>query len=110
MSEDWPVHKNITLMHFSLLTQRLQYEETRESLQESSRLFNLCEKYLFERYLDLVEGIIDLPVAEFECELVEMIVKDFTNLDNDIACYGFNKSFISLEERPGYNMMGVIMK
>ena len=57
MSEDWPVHKNITLINFSLLSQRLQYEETRKSLQESRRLFNLCERYLFECYLGLVRGI-----------------------------------------------------
>jgi len=42
MSEDWPVHKNITLINFSLLSQRLQYKETRKSLLESRRLFNLC--------------------------------------------------------------------
>lgn len=110
MADDWPIHKNITLMHFSLLNQRLQYEETKESLRESHRLFDLCQRYLFERYLDLVETLIDLPVAEFECELVEMIVKDYINLDNDIACYGYNKPYIMLEERLGYNIMGVIMK
>ena len=97
-------------MHFSLLSQRLQYEETKESLNESRRLNLMCEKYLFERYLDLVEDMLDLPVGEFEAELVEMIVKDFVNIDNEIACYGFGKSFIQLEDRPGFNILGVITK
>jgi hypothetical protein len=110
MAEDWPVHKNITLMHFSMLNQRLQYEETKESLQESKRLALLCEKYLFERYLDLVEDLIDLPVKDFEAELVEMIVKDFYNIDSEIACYGYNKSYIMLDERPGFNILAVITK
>ena len=110
MCTDYPVHKNITLLHFSLINQRLLYEETRESLAESSRLFEICEKYLFERYLDLTEDILEVPVVEFEAELVEMLVHDFESLDKSIACYGYNKSYIILDEKPGYDLPALILQ
>ena len=110
MAYDYPIHKNITLLHFSMLNQRLLYEETKESLKESDRLNEICEKYLFERYLDLVEDIIDIPVTEFEAELVEMIIKDFNALDSSIACYAYNKPYIILDEKPGYDLSGIILK
>jgi hypothetical protein len=110
MLEDYGIHKNITLLHFSLLNQRLLYEETQESLKESYRLLDLCEKYLFERYLDLVEDIIEVPVKEFEAELVEMLVKDFQSLDKSLACYGYGKAYIILDEKPGYDVTSLILK
>lgn len=109
MKEDYPIHKNITLLHLSLINQRLLYEETKESIKQSEILWNICEKYFFERYLDLVEDMLDIPVAEFEAELVEMIVRDFSRLDSSIACYGYGKSYIVLEEKHGYNMDSVIL-
>lgn len=108
MVDDYNIHKNIMLMHFSIIIQRLEYEETRESLNEANLFFQLCEKYIFERYLDLVEDLIDIPIKEFEAELVEMLVKDFEILDRSIACYGYKKPFIILEEIPSYNMQQVI--
>ncbi|CAG9331578.1 unnamed protein product [Blepharisma stoltei] len=109
MTSEYSIHKNITLMHFSMIVQRFEYEETRESINEAAKFYLLCEKYIFERYLDLVENLIDVPVAEFEAELVEMLVKDFESIDRSIACYGYKKPFIVLEEIPGYNIQGVII-
>lgn len=110
MKDDYTVHKNITLFHLSLINQRLQYEETQESLKQSYLLFDICEKYLFERYLDLVEHLLEVPVDEFEAELVEMIYKDFCSIDNSIACYGYKRPFIILEERAGYGMNSMALK
>lgn len=69
----------------------------------------MCEKSLFERYLDLVEDIIEVPVADFESELVEMLIKDFESLDSSIACYGYNKPYIVLEYKPNYDFSKVIL-
>ena len=110
MQSDFSVHKNITLLHFSLINQRLLYEETKESLKESFRLYDLCEQILFERYLDLVENILEVPVVEFEAELVEMISKDFYNLNNSIACYGYGKPYLILDGKTGYGLPSVVLK
>jgi len=110
IQEEFPMHKNITLMHLSMLLQRLEYEETKEALAEAFRLQEVCEKYAFERYLDLVEHIVDLPVQEFEMQLVEMLVNDLDKLNKLVACYGYGKKFIVLDPVQNYDMKQVIIK
>lgn len=109
ITTDFIVHRNLTLLHFSMLAQRFLYEETRDAVQQYYDLFDRCDKYIFERYLDLVEDIVDLPVAEFECELVEMISQKFVELEKSLACYGYNRPFLVLNAPQGYNLQGCLL-
>lgn len=110
IGSDFVVHRNLMLLHFSMLAQRFLYEETREALQQYYDLFDRCDKYIFERYFDLVEDLVDLPVAEFECELVEMTAKKFAELEKSIACYGYNRAFLVLNAPQNYDLTACLLQ
>ena len=109
ITTDFVVHRNLMLLHFSMIAQRFLYEETREALHQYYDLFDRCDKYIFERYLDLVEDIVDVPVAEFECELVEMIATKFAELEKSIACYGYSRPFLVLNAPANYNLSACLL-
>mmetsp|Transcript_13361 Transcript_13361/g.25099 ORF Transcript_13361/g.25099 Transcript_13361/m.25099 type:complete len:250 (-) Transcript_13361:639-1388(-) len=113
MMQDYTIHKNITLLHFSMIAQRFvsfkqAYEETREAQHQHELLFDLCDKYIFERYLDISEPLLDVPVTEFECELVEMLSKDFLILYKSLACWGYEQPYLILDSRETYNLQSCL--
>lgn len=110
MTEDYIIHKNISLLHFCMIYERLIYEETKDSMYQANLFVELCGRYIFERYLDLVEDLIDVPVTEFESALVEMLANDYSTLQKSVSCYCYNRPYIVLSQIPNYNAKSLIIK
>lgn len=73
-------------------------------------MFELCDQQIFERYLDIAEPLLDVPVAEFECELVEMLSKDFNSLYKSLACWGYEQPYLVLDSKNSYNLQSCLYK
>lgn len=58
----------------------------------------------------MVEDLVDVPVDEFEAELVEMASQKLKELHHLLGCYAYNKPYFVLNNAPNYQFADVIYK